>query len=263
MSKRRIAHLIQHMQKLNEHRSSANDLHSRLACVMKTLCRNPYITEFNRELIRTYVEALRHKGDAPATINAKLCALKAALKEAHQMGWIDKVPEVKLEKIREKVKAVLSDDEVDRLLLEANGNVYDVVTFYLKTGCRANELIEAVSTWSGQRKLELMHTKNGCVRSIELDDHTMNALTALQYKHELKSFDYKEIYSMWNTLMNDLGWQDKGYTLHTLRHTVATRLARAGIPVQDICSFLGHKDIKTTMRYIHAEVDHKSIMSVL
>ncbi len=180
------------------------------------------------------------------------------------MGWIDKVPEVKLEKISEKVKAVLSDDEVDQMLSVASNFQHAFVVFYLKTGCRANELVEAVNTnATPTSKLQLMQTKNGHVRTINIDQACMSALIELKLENNKKAVTYKELYAQWNYLMMRMNWKDKGYTLHTLRHTVATRLARAGIPVQDICSFLGHKDIKTTMRYIHAEVDHKSIMSVL
>jgi site-specific recombinase XerD len=40
--------------------------------------------------------------------------------------------------------------------------------------------------------------------------------------------------------------------LHKFRSTFATRLHAAGVPVQDIQKMLGHRDIKTTMRYLAA-----------
>ncbi len=259
-----LGNLVDHMEKLNEHRSSAKDLHSRLSSLSHFLAPSYNLKSISREILRQYVVSLRSYGNSPATINAKLCAVKAALKESLQMGWIDKVPEVKLEKIREKVKAVLSDDEVDQMLRVASEFQHAFVVFYLKSGCRANELVEAVNTHpTGQKEIRLMNTKNGCVRTIGIDQDCADALIELKQENLKKVITYKELYAQWNYLMMRMNWKDKGYTLHTLRHTVATRLARAGIPVQDICSFLGHKDIKTTMRYIHAEVDHKSIMSVL
>ncbi|NRA00396.1 MAG: tyrosine-type recombinase/integrase, partial [Myxococcales bacterium] len=45
--------------------------------------------------------------------------------------------------------------------------------------------------------------------------------------------------------------------------TVITKLARAGIPVHDIQRFIGHKSIETTLKYIHTEVNHTTIMSIL
>jgi site-specific recombinase XerD len=41
--------------------------------------------------------------------------------------------------------------------------------------------------------------------------------------------------------------------IHTLRHTLATRLIQNGMTVYEVKSILGHSDIRTTMRYAHLE----------
>lgn len=42
-------------------------------------------------------------------------------------------------------------------------------------------------------------------------------------------------------------------TIHTLRHTHATRLVQNGLSIQEVKAVLGHTDIRTTMRYAHLE----------
>jgi integrase len=42
-------------------------------------------------------------------------------------------------------------------------------------------------------------------------------------------------------------------TIHTLRHTHATRLVQNGLTIHEVKSVLGHTDIRTTMRYAHLE----------
>lgn len=43
-------------------------------------------------------------------------------------------------------------------------------------------------------------------------------------------------------------------TPHCLRHTYATLLSEAGVPLQDIQRALGHKDIRTTANYLHVDM---------
>lgn len=44
-----------------------------------------------------------------------------------------------------------------------------------------------------------------------------------------------------------------GCSVHTLRHTHATRLIQNGLHLYEVKEILGHADIKTTMRYAHLE----------
>jgi integrase len=48
-----------------------------------------------------------------------------------------------------------------------------------------------------------------------------------------------------------------GVTPHTLRHTAATWMAQAGVPLRDVAGVLGHRDTLTTERvYAHHHPDH-------
>ena len=44
----------------------------------------------------------------------------------------------------------------------------------------------------------------------------------------------------------------KKYTAHSLRHTYGTECLRNGMDVRTLQVRLGHADLKTTMRYLHA-----------
>lgn len=47
-----------------------------------------------------------------------------------------------------------------------------------------------------------------------------------------------------------------GALLHSLRHTYATELARAGVTVYDVSDLLGHESIATTQRYVNGASTH-------
>ena len=45
---------------------------------------------------------------------------------------------------------------------------------------------------------------------------------------------------------------DKMGVPHSLRHTFATHLVEAGTDIQVVQKLMGHKDVETTMRYVHS-----------
>jgi integrase/recombinase XerD len=52
-----------------------------------------------------------------------------------------------------------------------------------------------------------------------------------------------------------LGWQKKAST-HTLRHSYATHMLEAGVDVVTLQRLLGHRQLSTTVRYLHLSVQH-------
>ncbi len=58
----------------------------------------------------------------------------------------------------------------------------------------------------------------------------------------------------WDDLVKGLGLQD--LTRHGLRHTGATWMADAGIPLHVLQGILGHQSIETTKGYLHSDHRH-------
>lgn len=50
----------------------------------------------------------------------------------------------------------------------------------------------------------------------------------------------------------------KRITVHSLRHTCATQLLRAGADLETVRSILGHASIATTARYLHSSLDRSA-----
>ena len=58
----------------------------------------------------------------------------------------------------------------------------------------------------------------------------------------------------WDDLVKDIGLPN--LTRHGLRHTGATWLADAGIPLHVLQEILGHQSIETTKGYLHPDHRH-------
>lgn len=50
---------------------------------------------------------------------------------------------------------------------------------------------------------------------------------------------------------DDINLQQKDPTLHTLRHSIATHLLAAGMPLEKVSRFLGHSSLESTQIYTH------------
>ncbi|ALF47517.1 site-specific recombinase, phage integrase family [Campylobacter concisus] len=63
---------------------------------------------------------------------------------------------------------------------------------------------------------------------------------------------------MWWAVRNHLGYKGENNThgLYVLRHTVASRLVSLkGFNAHKLMAFMGHTDIKSSLHYVHLNVD--------
>jgi len=84
--------------------------------------------------------------------------------------------------------------------------------------------------------------------SKQLDSHIFSSQT---HEH-MTTACITEIFKKYITLAkerNPMMFREESYTPHSMRHTTATSMLEAGVPIMAIKNFLGHKSIRTTERY--------------
>lgn len=62
---------------------------------------------------------------------------------------------------------------------------------------------------------------------------------------------YSAILSEWHKVLKNAGLFGRGYTIHCMRHTAATKAIEGGASVEQVQQMLRHRDVNTTMIYVH------------
>lgn len=217
----------------------------------------------------------------PGSVNAFLQVLRAILRKAH-LEWksLPVLPLVKLLKDpNSKRVRFLTDDEERALLARCPEHLRDLVTFLIGTGARKSEAMtlpwDNVNDLRSNRRASVyfehspekgLVTKNGQSRRVPITNALRDGLLAIRDRQRKGGYTGGDVFAYklrrqaeWTRLKGVQGAFDKAraaaklknVSLHTLRHTYASRLVSMGVPLLNVRDLLGHKDIKQTQIYAH------------
>ncbi len=211
-------------------------------------------------------KALRYEqGIKPSTINRERSMLSKAFNLAvNEWEWLNfnPVSRVPKEKENNERDRWLSEDEENRLFQYLPDWLADIVAFDLHTGLREDELLSL--SWSRvelfRRCIVIKDDKEKKPKTIPLN---RKALDILERKCKVRSIKTDIVFhSATFTKINNSNLvrefkkalkkaEIEDFVFHDLRHTFATRMVQRGIDIYKVSRLLGHKDVKTTMRYAH------------
>ena len=237
----------------------------------------PHFTGMTAERIRradvaSYIQMRKTDGVCGSTINRELDLLSAASNYARvTLEWNIQNPVTGMSlKEPEGRLRYLTKEESERLIAEAlkeykSPHLADFIRLAVNTGCRKNELLklswDRVDFAAGHFRLEGENTKNGKRRIVPLSDVARSALlsrASFRDEHCPKSQwvfchkDGKRVQYMqrgFAAACRRAGIED--FHVHDLRHTCASWLVSAGVPLIEVKVLLGHSSIEMTERYAH------------
>jgi integrase len=139
-------------------------------------------------------------------------------------------------------------------------DLFDLVVILMDTGARCGEIrqLEWRQVEIERGVIHLWRSKVGNESLIYMTDRIRqifarrNAQRSSRFVFRNKAGNERgHSHAAWRKAFNRAGLHD--CTMHTLRHTHATRLIQNGMTVYEVQTVLGHSDPKTTMRYAHLE----------
>lgn len=206
-----------------------------------------------------------------ATMNREISCLRRVFNIGIRKGWISRNPvnmgEPLIDKSAERRRdRILTLEEEKRLLDACTGkrkHIKPFVICLLDTGARRGETqLLKFSDLDFENKLityQALNTKSLKTRKIAMTKRVFDELLNLWENSDKKVdslvFNFKDVRDSFESACKDANIETGrpfGITLHSLRHTAATRLVNGQMSIQMVGRILSHQNPQTTYRYLSA-----------
>ena len=228
---------------------------------------NTVLEQLSREDIEAFVEALQDRGLKPTTVNTRLRNVYAFVRylilEYKGFDWGLMERKVKL-KLPDRLPRAFDPQHLNQLLC-AIDNCRDraLILLLLRTGMRIGELLNCKLQdidLNEQKILIYQSDKTSVGRAVYYSADAQQALLAwlrlrdprkqhLFYGQKDKPLCYEAARAIFQRCLHKADLQYSGYTLHCLRHSFATCLLNAKMPLECLRVLLGHSNLEITRRY--------------
>jgi integrase len=230
------------------------------------------LEEISARDIRQFLDSLSH---ISTTANRCFSLLRVAFGKAEEWGYLppgsNPCPGVRKYKENKKqrflsslelakLEEALAQQEKER---PSSACIVNAIRLLLYTGCREGEVLNL--------KWESIHIKDCYVYLDDtkvgedarpLNPKAINVLNSLPPKEgnpyifygKVPGQQLKNIYVTWRNILKKAGIKD--LRIHDLRHSFASFALKQGVDLYTVSKLLGHKNIATTTRYAHLELEH-------
>ena len=222
--------------------------------------------------LRNWFSHEKMRGIQDSTLDGNREVLSAYFGWLFREGLIEKNPMVNFGviKVAKKKKKTYSDIDIEKLnkacdMVPEQERQRDraIIAFLGATGCRISEMTGLDRNTVNFDKLEcVVHGKGNKDRTVFMDPVT--GMILKEYLDSRKDSGIALFVGKGGVRLEPGGVRCMLKKLgeiagvdhvhpHKFRRTLATGLAKHGMPIQEICSILGHEKIDTTMKYVNVD----------
>jgi len=228
-----------------------------------------------REMLREYRAHLQSRYDNTKTINLHITSLRGLYKYLYEEGIINNDPTTAVKNIptsNERTKSALTEDEIELLMhyLSEHKSTYKeqrnraLTLLLLSNGLRTNEAsninIEDFKEMDGQKCLYLkrkgyqdksnfviLNPRTALMLKLFIGDRTNGPLFVGRGNQRLHTQSISRII---REIFIEIGIKKDSLSAHSLRHSYAQMLLKAGGNIVNISQSLNHKSLSTTTTYM-------------
>lgn len=229
-------------------------------------------TNVTKSHISEYLTYLSQCDLSGVTRARKLSAVRGLFRYLTDHEYIERNPVTGIDtpKQEQRTRTSLRSDEYSRILAAAGSSPRDYAIFqvFLQTGIRVGELcaltvgdidlvggLLIVRDGKGQKAREIVLEKKA-IRAVKnylahRGDSPYDVLFLNRYGQPIGERGIRKLVTRFSAAAG----LEKKISPHVFRHTYATVKNERGVDVFQLQEWLGHKDPKTTMRYVHMRRD--------
>ena len=264
-------HFVDYMRERYRRNCKPNTLRNAAASLKQFLSfygqsRKNHIEQMTRVDIEAFTEDLQDRGLKPVTVSNRLRTVYAFVRfliEANILGYELLERKIRI-KLPDRLPRAIDPEDLKRLLSTID-QVRDraMILLLLRTGMRIGELLNTKVhdlDLNNHRILIYEAHKTGVGRVAYYSDDAQEALMSwLQVRNTFKEYlfygrsdghlCYETARSIFMKCLKKADLEYSGYTLHCLRHTFATELLNARMPLECLRVLLGHTSLEVTRIY--------------
>lgn len=240
---------------------SANTIADNCRCIFRSIPRDTQLSAITPMMMLEIIEEWEDEGNSGSTVNRKVSAISTMLTVAAEQGWCS-VPKLPRRKEGEhRIRWVDQQEEIRALnLCQHLGleELRDLICVAIDTGFRRGELLGLSPRDLIQGKLHLHpgQTKNNKGRAVPATQRVIEIVTRRSNHARVFSLSAPALRHQWMLLKRSMKLEgDSQFVFHCLRHTCASRMVQAGVPLAVVQAWMGHSTVMTTMRYSHLAPD--------
>lgn len=189
-------------------------------------------------------------------IHSILLAIKLYFEYLQKTGAIKINPyQLKIKSPKSEERKIFTQEEIKRLYSKSNQLQTIILHLCYACGMRRNEAVE-LKTNDMDLENNLLYIRKGKGRKRRVIPFTKQVKKDFEYfifssekeEYFLKITSHK-LYYEFKKLLKKAGLDNQKFTLHCLRHTIATQLLEQGMELEKVRDFLGHEYLGTTQIY--------------